>query len=57
MYCVYENWRADNKAVVHKSSCLFCNNGNGVRTNTEDNANGKWHTGYKTEEEVYSIAK
>lgn len=57
MYCVYENWRADDKAIVHKSSCSFCNNGKGVGRNTEGDANGKWHTGYETEEEAYYVAK
>ena len=40
-YWVYENY-PNNKAMVHKGTCLFCNNGKGVRKGIS-NWNGQWH--------------
>lgn len=41
-YWVYESWVAENKAVVHSSSCGFCNNGAGRGTNIHGDRNGRW---------------
>lgn len=57
MYFVYENWRADDKAVVHKGDCSFCNNGQGTGRNTEGDNNGRLHRGFKTEQDAYIYAK
>jgi len=56
MYCVYENWRADDKAVVHKVNCSFCNNGQGNGRNTEGENNGKWYSGFSTEQVAFEFA-
>lgn len=32
-FLVYENWRAENKAVVHKSTCKHANEGHDRNTN------------------------
>jgi hypothetical protein len=41
-YYVYENWRAENKAVIHIGSCGYCNEGRGCHENPSGNKNGKW---------------
>lgn len=46
-YWVYENWTAEDKAVIHKSICSFCNGGRGVHTGT-GKRNGKWHGPFST---------
>lgn len=57
VYCVYENYRAEDKAVVHKSSCAHCNGGKGIGTNTKGIANGRWYTGFSTEDKALIFAK
>lgn len=46
-YYIYENWQAEKKAKVHKSSCSHCQNGNGTH-NSKTDVNGKWHGPYNT---------
>lgn len=42
MFYIYENWRArGHKAVIHRGTCKFCNNGAGLFTGTNPE-NGKW---------------
>lgn len=52
-YYVYENWVAEKKAVIHKESCSFCNNGEGIHQNIHGEKNGKWHGPF----DKYAIAK
>jgi len=40
-YFVYENWAAENKAVIHLGTCSFCNQGQGIHRNT-GTRNGHW---------------
>ena len=42
-YWIYENWVAENKAVVHQGDCAFCNHGAGTGRNIRGTKNGKWH--------------
>jgi hypothetical protein len=56
-YWVYENWRAENKAVIHHASCGYCNDGRGCHDNPCGNRNGKWHRPFSTYEEAEKTAK
>jgi hypothetical protein len=47
-FWVYENWTADNKAVIHRGDCSFCNNGAGVHKVKTDGRNGRWHGPFTT---------
>lgn len=40
-YWVYENW-THKKAVIHVSSCPFCNDGRGIHSESTSR-NGQWH--------------
>lgn len=55
-YYIYENWIAEKKAVIHKSNCTFCNEGQGTGRNKLKNKNGKWHGSFDTYEEAKKIA-
>lgn len=56
-YYVYENWRADDKAVVHRADCSFCNSGQGAHRNTMGNANGRWWGAFDTFERARQKAE
>lgn len=46
-YHIYENWQAGPpKAVIHCSSCPYCNNGLGRSNGDYDRAHGEWHGPY-----------
>jgi hypothetical protein len=53
MYYIYRNWVAEKKAVIHKGSCSFCNDGKGLQVNSRGNKNGVWSQGYN----AYEIAR
>ncbi|TRZ78006.1 MAG: hypothetical protein D4R93_00875 [Deltaproteobacteria bacterium] len=57
MYYIYENWTAENKAVIHKGSCGFCNDGTGCHLNPLGPKNGKWHGPFKTLQEAETAAR
>lgn len=40
-FFIYENYPTD-KAMLHKSECSFCKNGQGKKGEAET-SNGKWH--------------
>lgn len=40
-YFVYENWTAEDKAVIHYGTCPYCNQGKGIHTN-KGTRNGRW---------------
>ena len=43
MFYIYENWQAGpHKAVLHRGSCAFCKNGQGLAGGS-DPAHGEWH--------------
>ena len=42
-FWVYENWTAEQKAVIHKGSCGYCKEGRGCHEHKLANRNGKWH--------------
>ncbi len=48
IYYIYRNWAAEKKAVIHKASCSYCNNGKGLHDNCRGNKNGAWSKGYNT---------
>lgn len=56
-FYIYENWQADDKAVIHKGSCSFCNEGEGTGRGTLGNQNGVWHGPYSTQQEALTAAK
>lgn len=56
-YWIYENWRAESKAVIHRASCGFCNDGQGFKPNPLGDQNGKWHGPFSTFEEAERSAK
>ena len=46
-YHIYENWQAGpRKAVIHRASCAYCNNGRGRSKDGYDRAHGEWHGPY-----------
>jgi hypothetical protein len=51
-YYVYENWTAENKAVIHRSSCGNCKEGEGCHRNPLGDRNGRWHGPYGSIEEA-----
>lgn len=56
-YWVYENWRAESKAKVHRGSCGHCNEGKGAHPDSTDGRNGEWHGPFKTREEADAAAR
>ena len=55
-FWVYENWRADDKTMVHRAQCSRCNQGNGTGKGTLGNINGEWHGPFKTCDEAKRYA-
>ena len=51
-YFIYENWTASKVARIHKATCRFCNNGEGIRVNILGNRNGQWHGPFRTYNEA-----
>ncbi len=47
-FYVYENWVAENKAVIHRGTCGNCREGRGCHENPLGNRNGKWHGPFDT---------
>jgi len=41
-YYIYENWTAENKAVIHWGNCGFCREGQGCHANPLGTKNGQW---------------
>lgn len=41
-FWIYENWQAANKTVIHKATCIYCNNGQGTGKEINKGQNGKW---------------
>ena len=56
-YYVYENWRAENKAVIHTGFCGNCNNGRGCHENPLGDRNGRWHGPFDTLDEARRAAQ
>ncbi len=40
-FWVYENWTID-KAIVHKATCSYCNDGAGIHRDSS-HKNSEWH--------------
>ena len=51
-YWIYENWVAESKAVIHNTSCGYCNEGRGCHKDVRGNNNGKWHGPFTNYEEA-----
>ena len=56
-YWVYENWVAESKAVIHESTCRFCNDGSGTGRNLRGDRNGKWHGAFGSLGEAEAAAR
>ncbi len=54
-YLVYENWRAERKAVVHRSSCGHANDGH-ERLEDYTAPNDRWFGYFTTLEEAIAFA-
>jgi hypothetical protein len=54
-YFVYENWVAENKAVIHLGTCSSCNQGKGVHPNSGKD-NGRWLGPFPTLESAENAA-
>lgn len=55
-YYVYENWVADNKAMIHFENCPFCNYGKGTHGNSGTH-NGRWLGPFSSFESARKAAK
>jgi hypothetical protein len=53
-YYVYENWVRD-KAIVHRGSCSFCNDGNGLH-GSRYTKSSRWHGPFATSSEAMTKA-
>lgn len=54
-FYIYENWQAGpHKAVIHRGSCGYCNNGKG-RAGGYDPSHAEWHGPFKSLEEARRI--
>lgn len=56
MYWIYENWRAEKKAMVHFATCSFCNAGAGTQRNKQENRNGRWVGPFDTFDIAWNFA-
>jgi hypothetical protein len=56
-YYVYENWTAKDKAVIHRGTCGYCNDGRGCHKNPLGNRNGRWHGPFDSLEEAKRAAQ
>ena len=54
-YWVYENYPND-KAIVHRASCSFCNRGAGIH-GTGKTRNGEWHGPFDNTQQARYAAK
>lgn len=54
---IYQNWTAENKAVLHEGSCKYCNHGKGCHKNIRGDKNGKWHGPFNSVEDVERYAR
>ena len=55
-YYVYENWTAENKAVIHFGKCSSCNYGKGIHPE-KSTRNGQWHGPFLTYSNTEKTAK
>ncbi len=55
-YYVYENWVAENKAVIHVGTCGYCKHGKGCHKNPLGKKNGQWHGPFETLDKAQNIA-
>jgi len=55
-FYVYENWRAENKVVIHRADCPRCNYGQGTKKTKPSGKNDAWHGPFATYREAESKA-
>lgn len=55
-FYIYENWRANDKTVIHKADCRYCNQGKGIGIGTRGTENGKWYGEFKSFDEAQTFA-
>jgi hypothetical protein len=53
-YYVYENWTHE-RVRVHRSSCVFCNDGHGCHAGTST-AHGQWHGSFASRDDAFAKA-
>lgn len=56
MFWVYENWRAQSKAVVHTAECSRCRDGQGTGKGTLGEQNGRWHGPFDSRDTAQKVA-
>jgi len=56
-FWIYQNWRAESKAVIHRADCRQCNDGKGCHKNIHGNRNGQWLGPFSTLDAAESAAK
>ena len=55
-YWIYENWTAESKAVIHRSTCGYCKDGKGCHSNTLGKKNRRWLGAFNTLEDARKVA-
>jgi hypothetical protein len=57
-YHVYENWTAEDKAIIHFSDCGYCNEGHGIHdpARKTEGKHGRWHGPFDTYAEALKAA-
>ena len=55
-YWIYENWTAESKALIHRGTCGYCQDGKGCHSNPLGKANGQWLGSFDTLEEARQVA-
>jgi len=55
-YRFYENWTAEQKAVVHREDCGHCNFGKGCHDNPLGDKNGRWSERFETLDQAKQAA-
>jgi hypothetical protein len=55
-FFVYQNW-THKRAIVHKNSCVYCNDGKGMFPNKPySEKNGKWSSSFTKYSEAKKLA-
>ena len=55
-YFIYENWTAEHKAVIHRGTCGYCNEGQGCHEKPLGERNGKWLGPFHALEQAEKVA-
>ena len=55
-YFVYENW-TNTFVKVHRGSCPYCNEGNGMHGRGRKTQSGQWSDSFSSREEAMAFAR